>query len=485
MKDQDRAITLAEEFLDRRLGLANMEGHRRYPRTEGVLCAANRRFAAQVLARHTEARQHEFDAMARQLAGGDGISSDVSIGPVWERTVIREALYNVAGLNLVDADVMPYGAVVEIPYSYRDTTAAGVDQARTFEGGAIQRAGVIQTSEEARPIPQKLSVQVSDEMRHLTAARNLDWEAIAENQRNASRIIAEDTDRLIFNEHVRAADEHGAVAVSNENLELQADGAKTIFVLANFPVVRPRLVFNLAGNQVGSTINPITVTYNSVARAEYDGTGTQAAGIYYVIDYNLGEIYLVDEEGAVQTPADGTAYTISYSYASNVYNFDVDVPSEVETDAHFDTLLYRIGLRKTVIEDDRNHQATMMAMRGAVMNLIEQARAFGGNFSRPGTDLSADGTLGKIKGVPAFKAWGGGLWMGDRRIIIGQRGTVRFRMLKPWEMGPLQPVRDAQGRFTGQHEAYGDQFVVVHTPTQLKRALTTLNVYSATARVAR
>ena len=34
-------------------------------------------------------------------------------------------------------------------------------------------------------------------------------------------------------------------------------------------------------------------------------------------------------------------------------------------------------------------------------------------------------------------------------------------------------------------EAYGDQFIVVHTPTQLKQAYTSLVLYSATERVAR
>ena len=64
---------------------------------------------------------------------------------------------------------------------------------------------------------------------------------------------------------LHSADEYGATAVTGENLELQADDAKTIFVLAHFPVVRPRAVYDLQGNQVGSTSNPITVTYNAVA----------------------------------------------------------------------------------------------------------------------------------------------------------------------------------------------------------------------------
>jgi len=321
-------------------------------------------------------------------------------------------------------------------------------------------------------------------MRHLTGAASLNWDAVAENQANASRIIAEDTDRSLLNEILHASDEFGAAAVSDEDLELQADGAKTIFVLAQFPVVRPRAVYDLQGSQIGSTINPITVTYNAVARDEYDGTGTQAAGIYYVLDYNLGEIYLVDEAGDIQTPANGTAYTISYSYTGNVHKFDTDLGS-ADADVHWDTFLYRYGLRKSVIEDDRYHMANFGLMSGTVMTQIEQAKQFGANSKRPGTNLSMDGNLGRVKDVPNFKTAGPGLHFGDQRVLIGERGITRFRLTKPWVMGALENQRDSNGRFTGQKEAFGDQFIVIHTPSQLKRAYTSIVLYSASARVAR
>ena len=49
----------------------------------------------------------------------------------------------------------------------------------------------------------------------------------------------------------------------------------------------------------------------------------------------------------------------------------------------------------------------------------------------------------------------------------------------------VENQKDANGRFTGKKEAYGDQFLVMHTPTQLKRAATSMVLYSATLRVAR
>jgi hypothetical protein len=482
--DESNKVKALQESIDKRLGIADMADSRRYAATGGQLQAENKALAERVLAEFDSRHAAELAHEAKLLASGDGVVSDVSVPVSWERTVIREALYRMVGLQFVDVGTAEFATSMTIPYSYRDANAAGRDGTRVYEGGSIGRAGVIQTAETAYPIPQKLAFEVSDELRYLTQARRLNWEAVAENTQNATRIISEDGEQLIFNEILRAADEYGAVAVTDEDLELQADGAKQIFVLAHFPVVRPRAVYDLQGNQVGSITNPITVTYNAVALSEYDGTGTQAAGTYYVLDYNLGEITLVDESGAVQTPADATAYTISYSYATNVYAFDADLGTDA-LDVHWDGFLYRYGLRKSVIEDARYHMANFGLMSGTVMESVGQARKFAANYRVPGTDLAADGNLGCVKDVPNFKATAPGLWMADQRVIVGERGQTRYRMMKPWSMGELENQKDANGRFTGKKEAYGDQFVVVHTPTQLKRAYTSIVLYSSSGRVAR
>ncbi|MGE3569263.1 MAG: phage protease [Gammaproteobacteria bacterium] len=482
--DETNNIKALQEAVDRRLGLVDLSAARRFANVGGALRDENRKLAEAVLATFDRDRGAQLQAEHRMLAGGDGIVSDVAVPVVWERTVIREALYNLVALQFLDAGTDQFATSYMIPYSYRDTTAAGRDNTRRYEGQAVARAGVIQTADTAYNIPQKLAFEVSDELRYLTAARHLNWEAVGENQRNATRIIGEDLDRLAFNEILHAADEYGATAVSNENLELQADGTKNIFILAQFPVVRPRKVYDLQGNQVGSTVNPVTVTYNSNPVLEYDGTGTQANGTYYVLDYNLGEIRLVNQAGAIQVPADATAYTISYSYATNVYKFDTDLGSAA-IDAHWDTFLYRYGLRKAVIEDQRFHMANYGLMSGTVMTMIEQAKQFGANARRAGTDLAADGNLGRIKDVPNYKTSAPGLWMGDQRIIVAERGVTRMRITKPWTLGELENQKDGNGRFTGKKEAYGDQFLVMHTPNPLKRAATSIVLFSTTARVAR
>lgn len=480
----DNAVKHLQETVDRRLGILDMPDSRRFANTGGVLLAENKALADRVLAQFDREHGAQLHAERKMLAGGDGIVSDVNVPVSWERTVIREALYRLIGLQFVNAGTEVFNTAYSIPYSYRDTTAAGKDSTRKYEGQSVLRAGVIQTAETAYNIPQKLAFEVSDELRYLTSARHLNWDAVAENQQNASRIIGEDLEALIFNEILRAADEYGAVAVSNAALTAQVNGTNNVFLLPSFPVVRPRSVFDLQGNQVGSTLNPITVTLGGSAITEYDGTGTQSAGNYWSLDYNLGEIRIVNQAGALQTPTNATALVISYSRSTNVYAFDTDLGSAT-AGVHWNSFLYRYGLRKAVIEDDRFHMANYGLMSGTVMTQVEQADQFGANSKRNGTDLASDGNLGRIKDVPNFKTSAPGLHMGDQRIVVAERGITRFRLTKPWQLGELENQKDSNGRFTGKKEAYGDQFVVLHTPTQLKRAATSMVVYSATARATR
>ncbi|MCW5624406.1 MAG: hypothetical protein KIT73_06810 [Burkholderiales bacterium] len=479
--DDANAVKSLQETIDKRLGYAAMPDRDRYRATGGVLQEENKRFAEKVLAEFDAAHGARLHAEHKALAGGDSVVSDVAVPAIFERTVIREALYQLIGLQFADVGTVPFTAVAQIPYSYRDTTAAGPSAVRVFEGGAIQRAAVKQSMEEMRPIPQKLSFEVSDELRYLTSNGQLDWDAVAENTRNAARIIGEDTESLIFNEVLQASEQFGAVAVVTEAVG-SGNGSFTIFPLNNFPVVRPKKIYDLQGNQVGSTLYPITVTVNAVAINEWaPGVG---AGTYYVMDFNLGELRFVNASLTPVAITNAHAIVCSYTYATNVFKFDTDLGS-LKVEEKWDDFLYRFGLRKNILESDRYHAPDFGLMSGTVRTQVEQARSFAANFAREGTALQTNGNLGVIKGLPQFRTTAPGLQMGDQRVVLGVRGTTRFRMAKAWAMGQLENQKNADGRFTGKKEAYGDQFVICGTPTPLKNAYTSVVLYGAGARVDR
>lgn len=469
--DSSNQVLALQEAVDRRLGI------------QAPKDSPNADFVKKVLARFDAERGADLAREHKQLAGGDGVISDVSVPAVFERTVIREALYPLVALQFVNLGAIEFAVAAQIPYSYRDTAGAGRDSTRKYEGQGIARAGIKQGMETAYPIPQKLAFEVSDELRYLTGAGRIDFDSVAENVRNASRIIGEDTERLILNECVNAGDEF-AVATQSDTLTATVNGTNKVFVTSQFPVVRPRKVFDLQGNQVGSTINPITVTLNSVARTEYDGSGTQASGTYWTMDYNLGELRFVSELGASVTPTSAWALVVAYSYTTNAFKFDTDLGS-LTAGAKWDDFLYRYGLRRSVLEDQRYYRANFGLMSGAVHEMVLLANQFQEANNRGQTTVSGAGDLGTVRSVQNFKSFAPGLQLADTRVLIGERGNTRFRMAKPWQMGELQDQRDSNGRFTGKKEAYGDQFVFLHTPTQLKGSYTSVVLYSATGRVAR
>lgn len=483
--DSGNTVRSLQEQVDRRLGITGMPDSLRYERTGGALLAVNKAFAEKALAHFDLVHGARLAAEHKQLAGGTGSSSDVGVPAIFERTVLREALYQMVGLSLVNAGTVDFAPVVQIPYSYRDTTAAGTSATRVYEGQGIPRAGIVQTFEEARPIPQKLAFKLNNEMRYLLGGAPIDFDPLAENTRNIIRIVGEDTDSMVQNELLRSSDE-ALTATVTDTLTAQVNGTNRIFVLTQFPVVRPRRVFDLKGQQVGSTLYGITVTLNAVARSEYVSGVALSAGLYWVMDYNMGEIRFVNEAGVLQTPTNGWVLTVAYTYTLNAAKVNLDVGASPDTiNAVYDRVLNFIGARKVVVENDRYYMANMLLMSGAVDNALGQATTFTANGSRPGTGLNADGSVGVVKGMPVFNTRAPGLWTGDVRVVVGERGNTRFRMMRPFSMNNLEESRDSNGLFTGGKENYGEQFVVVHTPTQRKNANTSLVLFSSTARVAR
>ncbi|HYE71577.1 MAG TPA: phage protease [Aquabacterium sp.] len=485
--DSSNEVKGLQDTLDKRLSLTKTEGDdKRFYATGGKLLAKNKEYAEIVLAEYDQAHGMQLHAEHKALAAGTGTISDIKVPYSVERTVLREALYNLISLNFMDVGTSPFAPSVQIPYSYRDTAAAGTLNARIYERQAIQKGGVIQTWDTAYPIPQKLAFNISNEMQYLLGASTINFDPIAENVQNIVRIVGEDTEALNLNEIVRSADEYSVVAVNNEAVAA-GNGALTIFPLNNFPVVKPRKYFDLQGVQIGATVNPITVTLNAVAITEYlpnpDGTAL-ANGTYWVMDYNLGEIRFVNQAGAAVVPPNGHAIVASYSYSTNCAKVDLDLGA-LTVGAKYDDVLTKIGTRRSVIEDDRYYTANMALMTGGIDNSLGQATTFTANGARVGTSLNADGTVGVTKGVPTFKVRGPGLLINDNRIVVGERANSRFRMLRPWAMGQLQDARNANGAFIGAKEGYGEQYIVSHTPINRRLAATSLILYSAAGRVDR
>ncbi|TAP37768.1 hypothetical protein EYR97_04865 [Alteromonas sp. KUL42] len=417
------------------------------------------------------------------LSGEEGGISDTSLPYAFRREVIREALHDMNILQLVAAETDPGAqATTQIPYEQRKAFK-GRNDGIVFERGGIPKAGVTQKMDMAYINAMKIAFNVSNEMMHFTRVSNVNWDSWGRHVATCSRILREIVVRRLANEMLRISDSLAAVAVSAENIAAQLDGSNTVVKTSAFPVVRPHQVFDLEGNTVGNTSNPITIMFGATEILPFDGSGKQAAGTYYVLaNCNLGYIQFVDETGEVVTPNEATA-TISYSRATNVAMFDIDLPADTKLEQHLNGLLRKIGNRKAVMKDDRFQAPNFLLMSNTLNDMCTNAEQFVVSLKRDGSDTNGMGDLAAIKAMPAWSTNAPGIDLGDERILMGQRGTTHYRVAKAFAMSEMQEGRDPEtGEMNGTKEAYGEEYNAIHTPKPLADRYTSVVVYSATGR---
>lgn len=427
---------------------------------------------------HAHALVNEGNVMLG--TGGTTTIGDSSLPVGVQRTVIMEALSDLRVLELVqtltDASAT---ATTQIPYETRNASAV-MNGGIVYEGQAIHRAGVVQAMDTAYITPMKLAMIVSNEVAHFSRASAINWDAWGRNVASNARIMRELIVARICNEMQRAADSYSTADISGESVT--PDGTTRIFKTAQFPIVRPHQVKDLQGTNVGSEQNPITVTDNAVAIDEYDGSGTQSAGNYYqVLNYNLGYIRIVDESGAASAPAG--AVTCSYSYSSNVVKVDTDLGSAT-VGVRWNDVLRAFGARKAVLNQERYVTPNFALMSATLNDSITNADSFVASLKRNGTDTSGMGDLDTVKSVPCFGTNAPNIDLGEERVLIGQRGTLSYTIAKPFVTGAPFEAVDANGKPTGQKQAYGEEYSAIHVPSPLRGYMTSVIAYSVTGRAA-
>lgn len=483
--ESEGKVKQLSDKLDERLGLKQLSDAQKYPQM-GKATDAAKTFSEKVLARFDQMHGARLAHEATILLDGGSIG-DTSLPASVQRTVIRFALQDLVALNFVDSGVAADMSApsLMIPYIARKGTMAPAD-IRRYEGQTINNADLQQLSELAYISPKKLGIKLSNEQMLFTKLSQLDYDATGDGVANMIRVVKELVDGLLFNETANACDEYGAVAIANENVGVQFDGAKSRFPLAQFPVVRPRSVFDLKGTQIGNTTNPITVNYNGAAITEW--AAGVANGTYYVLDYNLGMITVVDQTGAAIKPAAAVACTVSYSYGTNAYKVDATIPNGQTYEQNVDQLLYAFGRRKATLSQDRYAHPNFAVMSYTLNQTITEAEGFRASQISAGVGglVNNDGNLQMVKGIPCFGTNAPGLNMADQRIIIGERGVTKYRVAKPFTMAtPFVEFKDpTTGAFTGEKHAYGEEYSCEHTPALLKLRLTSILYYTAADRAA-
>lgn len=442
--------------------------------------------AARILAEFDRSNGAALHAEAKRLAdGGATTVSNINVPVGFQRTVLREALSDLNVLNVVQVLTDPSAqATTNIPYEQRKTGTI-VNDGIVYEGQGIPRASIEQKMDTAYINKMPLSMRISNEVAFFSQASQIDWDAYARNVDSNSRLIRELVARRIANAMQRSADAYGATTRSAESVTSQLNGSNSLLKTAYWPIVRPKQVRDLQGNAIGSPENPITVTINTVARSEFDGTGTQAAGIYWTIENaNLGFIRLVDQTGAATGPANTGTNTITYASSNNVVKFDLKVPSGVELEDHLNGALRAVGARKAMMSGDRFIMPDFQLMSPVLNDTLTNARQFAADAARAGSGLSGSGDLMTVKGIPAFGTNAPGIDLGDERIILGQRGTLSYVVAKTFATGQPFEAVNSSGLPTGERIAYGEEYNAIHVPLPIRDRLTSVICYDSDARAA-
>jgi len=441
------------------------------------------KLAQRVLAEFDRQNGQRLHDEHKALSGGVVNIGDSALPASYTREVIVEALSDLRILEMIDADVDPTNAATHsVPYETR-STATVFNNGIVYEGAAIHQAGVSQANFLAYIVPMKIAMEITNEAMHFTRNNQLiNWDAWGRNVASNARLARELIARRIMNELQRTADAYGAVAVTGEAFDSQLTGSNSVIKTTNFPIVRPNQVRDLQGTAVGSVENAISVTLNGVAITEYDGTGTQSAGTYWrVTNYNLGYIQLVSQLGAAVTPADTGTNTLAYSRVTNIVKVDTDIASGSTYEKQMNKILQAVGARKAYLSQDVFVKADFCLSSETLHNSITDAENFATSFRRDGTDTTPMGDLAEIKAMPC---WGTNVDadLGEERLILGQRGTLKYRIAKPFAIGAPFEVFNSSGKPLGKKGAYGEEYSSISVPTPLRNRVTSVIAYSVTGR---
>lgn len=442
--------------------------------------------AKRILAAFDAANGRALHDEAKRLAdGGATTVSNITVPVGFQRTVIREALSDLNVLDLVQVITDPQAqATTQIPYELRKTGTI-VNDGIVFEGAGIPRASVEQKMDTAYINKMALSMRISNEVAHFSSAALIDWDAYARNVDSNARVMRELVARRVANELQRSADAYSPTTRTAESVSAQLNGSNSLLKTAFWPIVRPKQARDLQGAAIGAAINPIGVTINSVARSQYDGTGTQAAGIYWTVEsYNLGFIRLVTEAGVPTGPANTGTNTVTYASANNLVKFDLKLPASTALESHLNGALRAVGARKATMSGDRFVMPDMLLMSPILNDTLTNAAQFAAEAARAGSALSGVGDLAAIKGIPAFGTNAPSIDLGDERIIMGERGTLSYVVAKAFMTGAPFEAFNAAGLPTGERMAYGEEYNAIHVPTPIQYRLTSVILYDSDARTA-
>ena len=441
-------------------------------------------FSKKYLALYDAQNERQLYKEARMFAeGGQSDVGDFYLPAMWQREVVREtqADLNILGLvnTVVDANKTE---TFSVPYSVRNDGELA-NSVALFERENYSRVAASTKHEIGYINKFGAMIDVSEESSWFTQHGGIDFDSWAESMQLSTQILRERTNARLGNHMLMSSDSLGAVPVAAEVVDADAYALTdpSVLKLAKFPIVMPSLQRDLTGAAVGAAKHPITLDLGG-AIAPFAGAGEGPSGTYYVVlDYNLGYIRLVNQDGAaVESKPTGT---IGYSYATNVSEFNTDHVNTTKSEDHWNRGIQAIGQRKARMQQDYFIQPNFLLMAHTLDDSMSNATQFIQSLSYSGSDSNAEGRLRNIKRLPVTNVAAPGVVLGESRILLGEKARTKYHVAKPLTFGQPRPVdvTDANGdvRYQGASVTHVNELSGIHTPAEYWKRLTSVLVYSA------
>lgn len=279
--------------------------------------------------------------------------------------------------------------------------------------------------------------------------------------------MARAIDDHLLEEFQQTCDEYGAVAVTGEvsvggnavyssggSAAITYDGATVTYgsgvtfvvkalsgASGGRPIVLPRTVYSLdaAGSETSTVKNPISVTFASTTqvRGELDAD-RQIVAINpgetptYAVDFERGYFVFNAASGA-----NGTLMpTLGYSYATNYVTFDLDLPSGVLAEDHYNALLNLSLQTAATMDAAPRYQSIDTALFPSTVGI--GALTIAGLFHKRkqpdwvalNSGFATTDALGKA-GPLTFTTTNGNMFAGDRRAILFKRYMTGYGVQMP------------------------------------------------------
>jgi len=130
-----------------------------------------------------------------------------------------------------------------------------------------------------------------------------------------------------------------------------------------------------------------------------------------------------------------------------------------------DDLVKKIGVARVLV-GKRYYEPTFALMSLSNMDKLANWENFEAAGSRPDADISANGYVGRVKGLHVFNS----TEFTDGHIVVGNSELVQHRIYQPMQTKGPYPSYDSNGKIVAADQYYTEEFNATETPVPSKGA---------------